>query len=179
MQPISRRFPFVLAALLLVACTKAQKNDDKTHLAEHVPPTPDSTKPASADATALTALIDSIKQLRGEYRFEPTKGWAFSNEPQLIALLRSMEPFADSAVVRMVDCLDASTPSLTTVDGRAALTGVLCYEALRRSAVPIGYEDDPDFTWKGYLKPTATSADLQEAKKEWQRVVESGKYRLN
>ncbi len=102
-----------------------------------------------------------------------TQTWEFIGDEQT---LNAFGAFADSAVVRLVDCLDAGESTQVRVRGRQALLGVLCYTALRR----VAYVERPPGRqpWDGVVPADATIEQLRRAKVAWQEVVKKKLYHL-
>ncbi len=94
------------------------------------------------------------------------------------SLLPPFAAFGDSAVVRLVACLDRDDPTRVTVEGRPVLLGALCHLALTYVAYaePEGSESGD---WPGDVFPTASAEQLRAAKAAWEQVVRTRAYRLN
>jgi hypothetical protein len=126
-------------------------------------------------ADSLGVLTANLRQLRGSYSIGAHGQWVFSGERKLFEAIAAHE---DSAVVRLVDCLDDTTAALATVEGRPVPVGVLCYEALRFTAYaePEGINSGE---WPGTVMPTTTEQGLRDAKAAWLEVVRHRGYRLH
>ena len=133
--------------------------------------------PQTDNARTLDLLIDSLRYLPGQFVLLPENRWSFVGANALFA---AFVPFADSGVVRLVDCLDAPGEGAATVDGRKVPIGVLCTWALRRVAsFEWGEADEVNGRWPGAVEPTATRQQLEAAGRAWRPVVEQHRYRLN
>jgi len=139
-------------------------------------------KPSDAGSTSPQPIGDSLgvltgrlSQLPGSYSIGAHGQWVFSGDR---ALFRAIAEHRDSAVTRLVDCLDDTTASLATVEGRRVPVGVLCYEALLFAAYaePEGIDTGE---WSGTVMPSATTQDLRDAKSAWLEVIQRRGYRLH
>ncbi len=136
---------------------------------------PSNAATTSAQTDSIAVLIERLRAAPGRYVQLPTRLWELQG---MDAILESFVEFRDSAVARLVDCLDRSEPTATTVGGRPVLLGALCFEALTHIAYaePEGSESG---AWPGVVFPTATAARLTAAKGAWVTVVRSRGYRFN
>jgi hypothetical protein len=113
--------------------------------------------------------------MRGEFGFSSiTQSWEFVGDA---GPLNAFGDFADSAVTRLVDCIDADSPAQVTVRGRRVVLGVLCYAALSRVAY-VERPPDERRPWPGTLGSDATMDQLRRAKRAWQAVVKRRLYHL-
>src|SRR5258705_4919166 len=119
---------------------------------------------AAAPSVPLSALVDSLRRLPGEFTRSPSRVWLFSGDD---AVFNTLFDRGDSAVVALVDCIDRSDLAVATLAGKRVAFGVLCATALQRIASATEYEDAGD--WAGGILPTATPLQLKEAKKEWKK----------
>jgi len=124
---------------------------------------------------SLGVLTAKLEKLSGSYSIGAHGQWVFSGERTLFGAIAEHQ---DSAVARLVNCLDDTTASLATVEGRRVPLGVLCYEALRFTAYaePEGIDSGE---WPGTVMPTATGSALRAAKAAWLEVVRQKGYRLH
>jgi hypothetical protein len=134
---------------------------------------PGATANAGAAIDTVTSLIEHLRDGRGRYVHLPSQAW---NLEGMDTAIRAFVPFRDTAVVRLVNCLDRADSTATTVEGRPVPLGVLCYEALTYLV-----NTEPDFTgdWPGDLFPTAGPAELSAAKAAWLVAVREHHYRFN
>lgn len=139
-------------------------------------------RPSDPRSTSLQPIGDSLgvltgklSQLLGSYSIGAHGQWVFSGDRTLFGAIAEHK---DSAVTRLVDCLDDTTASLATVEGRRVPMGVLCYEALLFAAYaePEGIDTGE---WPGTVMPTATTQNLRDAKSAWLEVVRRRGYRLH
>jgi hypothetical protein len=126
-------------------------------------------------ADSLGVLTGNLGQLPGSYSIGAHGQWVFSGDRKLFEAIAAHE---DSAVARLVDCLDDTTAAIATVEGRPVSVGVLCYEALRFAAYaePEGIDSGE---WPGTVMPTTTGQGLRDAKAAWLKVVRQRGYRLH
>jgi hypothetical protein len=170
------RFTQVLLIVTLVACREEGRGPG----GDGPPPAQvgiSTAAPGSDDEGTLDRLIDSLRLLPGRFELLPENRWTFIGSSTLFV---EFVPFADSAVVRLVDCLDAPGEGNAIADGRRVPIGVLCSWALRHVAsFESGEEDEVNGTWPGSVEPTATRPQLEAAGRAWRLVVEQHRYRLN
>jgi hypothetical protein len=116
--------------------------------------------------------IEGLVNLPGSYSPTDEGAWVFSDA--MHPAIGNIWVLPDSALVRLVACLDRSEPATATVEESPVPLGVICYEALRYGVRPTGFEDGED--WPGFIAPTATSEGLAAARRAWQDVVAEGSY---
>jgi hypothetical protein len=123
----------------------------------------------------MATLVERLRTTRGRFVELPTGLWELQG---MEALLEAFVPFRDSAVARLVACLDREESTPTSIGGRPVALGVLCFEALTHVAYaePEGSETGE---WAGIIFPTATAAQLRAAKAAWVAVVRARGYRFN
>jgi hypothetical protein len=121
-------------------------------------------------------LVDSLARVRGDFSAWDQGRWEFTGDA---SVLSAFDPFADSAVVALTNCLDRDQPANATARGKPVAHGVMCFWALRRLAY---YEGDSDSafedTWPGEIEPTATLTELRAAKEAWLRIIRAKSYHL-
>lgn len=164
---ILRRIATVVAfASVLLGCKQGGSQ------AKHSDPGNSSLQPVG---DSLGVLTGRLSQLLGSYSIGAHGQWVFSGDRTLFGAIAE---FKDSAVTRIVDCLDDTTASLVTVEGRRVPVGVLCYEALLFAAYaePEGIDTGE---WPGTVMPTATTQNLRAAKSAWLEVIRRRGYRLH
>jgi hypothetical protein len=128
-------------ALLLIACSgDASARHQAAQSSVQVSAATASSSAASpTHADSLGRLIGRLAQLGGEFkRARHTKGWIY--ESQSTSIFAAIREFRDSAVVRLVDCLEDGRLSTTHADGRLVPVGAMCYQALRHVAYYESYE---------------------------------------
>ena len=120
--------------------------------------------------------MDSLARLPGNFTAWDQGPWEFTGDAQV---LRAFDEYGDSAVVRLVECLDRSEPARATAKGKPVPVGVMCYWALRRLAY-FEWHEDPAYAdgWPGEIEPTASLEALRAAKQAWAAVVREKRYRL-
>lgn len=155
----------------------ACRTDEARSAADSAPP--QASKVASrqtdiANRDTLGALVSQLKTLPGDFRqVGPHGAWEFEGDKQLFMAIAS---FGDSAVVRLVQCLDDSTRSAVRVGDRPVLVGAVCYEALHNVAyVEKPTEDEP---WVGDVPPNADARRLKRARDAWEEAVRTHEYNL-
>ena len=127
-------------------------------------------------AVSLTVLIDSLTRIKGEFTSWEQGRWEFTGDA---SVRRAFDAYGDSAVVRLVECLDRIEPAQATVRGRRVPMGVMCYWTLRRLAYYEWY-DDPEYRegWPGEIPPTASPEELRAAREAWSAVVREKRHVL-
>ena len=170
------------AMVLTTGCGSSAKVDQSADTAQYKndrvattgsAPSASAVTEAPSPRVPVAALVDSLRGLPGAFTQSPAKVWLFSGDQSVFTALFER---GDSAVVALVDCIDRSELVAATVGGKRVAFGVMCATALQRIASATEYEDSGD--WAGIIEPTATSLQLREAKKEWERVVAKRSYQL-
>ena len=84
------------------------------------------------------------------------------------------------AVDAVVGCLDNESQTRVLLEGRRVSVGVLCLEALDRTAMYEAADStgDIDPGWPGYASRAATAAELRAAKESWRKVLARRAYLL-
>jgi hypothetical protein len=129
---------------------------------------------AATQSARLTAVMGGLKTLTGEFTQTPQGGWEFQGDTSLFVNLRYA---GDSAVARLVECLDRTERATATVNAEAVSLGALCSHALDRLAYPTSLGEGAE-SWPGHAPPTAHRAELSAAKEAWQGVLSTGRYKL-
>lgn len=127
---------------------------------------------------SLDRLIGVLRKLPGSFqRIRPGGPHAFTGDREIILAISAFE---DSAVVRLVDCLDDLEPATATLNGERVPMGVMCAEALRFTASYEATDEDGDIdaTWPGYFNLPASPEELRAAKRAWQEVVREKRYMI-
>ena len=133
-----------------------------------------STAPSAQSGTAIRATLSRVS---ASYEWSAaSKRYRFSDKATLERLVGSA---GDQIVRDLVDCLDDTTPSATTLKGGLVPVGVVCYEALTQIVYYEPTEPSGDIAkrWPGHIEPTATPIQLQEAKRAWTEVLRKKAYR--
>ena len=162
---------FAVATLVTIGCGAGTKGGDRPVSNESSVNPP---RVAVAVRDSLDHLIAALATLRGEFRHAPPYGgWEFRGNQRLFAALAQ---FGDSAVQKLVACLDDTTKSNVSVEGRPVLLGAVCYEALHH----VAYVETPasELPWVGDISPTATPDALRRGKGAWMEAVRTHSYIL-
>jgi hypothetical protein len=130
-----------------------------------------------ASFASAANLVESLTKFEAKYEWNDVQDrYIFSKKAELEPLL-SAHPF-DLAVRVLVNCLDQTTPSETTINDQPVPVGVICHEALTElvSYEPKNKTGEKDRNWPGHVTPMATANDLHAAKNAWKPVVEKKLY---
>jgi len=167
----SRRLGWWLLALTVLVCACSRQPDRSTVA---VPPAAQPTSPVRAETTSIRS---KLAVLTGSFQWnEEMKAYVYSDK-------RAIEPIVGAAtdeIVRdLVDCLDDSQPSQSTLKGQRVAVGVVCYEALTQIVYyePTTAKGDIASSWPGHIDPTAKADQLGAAKREWRDVVDKKAYK--
>lgn len=168
------RLVFILTTSLVVTCTSEQSRErvDTSRVTSSALITRVDNQVVVHDS--LATLVSRLRTLRGEFRRVPPYGlWEFFGRKELFIAIAQ---FGDSAVERLVSCLDDSSSSATRIGDRVVLFGAVCYEALNWVAyVEMPVEKLP---WAGDVEPTAGAQQLRRAKAAWEEAVKNKTYSL-
>jgi len=132
----------------------------------------------SAPADTLDRLIERLKTVGGTFtRAGAEHDFRFDGSLEVV---RALSAFGDSAVARLVECMDREEPTTTTLQGRPVPLGAMCFDALRRIAYyeATDAEGDVDADWPGYITVAADREARLRAQAAWKVVVENGWYRI-
>jgi hypothetical protein len=177
MSPRSPNFAFtavlrLLPALLFaVACTRAKAPSQATEqpVIAQVP------SAHSASADTLSVLVDSLTRLEGEFVATQVGTYEFSGDR---SVLLAFTTYGDSAVAKLVDCIDRPDLAAARFRGSPVRVGFMCLTALEHTIYSTKHEDADDPEWPGLVEPGADPAALRAAKKAWQEVVATKAYRF-
>jgi hypothetical protein len=181
----------LLVAVLVIACTdrRADRTRPETSAVSDKQPA-DRIEPGSRAREPTASVVSSVDSLRffvrsldtlgGTFTVTSAGGWTFSGDATVFTRIGN---FGDAAVAELVSCLGRSNPSRALLDAKPVPVGVLCYEALRRTAYYEAYEERGESSnkyerWTGHLRPNATPAQLRAAAEAWRQVVARKAYRL-
>jgi hypothetical protein len=125
----------------------------------------------------VAVLIERLRELAGTFPSSQSVGGEFTGDRELLVRLAE---YKDSAVVKLVDCLDRTDSARATAEGQPVRMGVMCYLALSHT---VSYEaadskGDLDERWPGLVAPLASPNDLRLAKEAWKKVVAERRYTL-
>ena len=126
---------------------------------------------ANGPASAPANLKVQIGELKGTFQWRPDLGhYEYSEQAALEEILAAGS--ANRSVDQLVDCLDDTAPSASTLDGKPVALGIVCYEALTQLVYyePTAPNGDVDAHWSGYLSPRATVQEMRRAKVAWKRA---------
>jgi len=130
--------------------------------------------PAESEAPSLTAALSA---LTGTYSWrDDLKRYHYSAKPELEALLAARN--REDTVAALVECLDNTTQSGSTLDGTPVALGIVCYEALTQLVYhePTGRDGDVASDWPGRLSPRPSPAEMRAAKEAWKKVIATKSY---
>jgi len=127
----------------------------------------------------LDSLIDRLRYVEGTF-VNPVAGrWDFTGDRSALV---AFERFGDTAVARLVDCLDRPEFAAATVRARRVHMGYMCYAALARVAYYEWHQhQDVEKTpsWAGEVPATASADELRRAKAAWLIVANKRLYFLH
>lgn len=128
--------------------------------------------------SVLGGLVDSLRRLHGSFQVRGAPpDYQFVGQT---SVFQRFSEHGDSAVIALVDCLDRTDPSATTLGGRPVSLGIMCSEALSRVALyeATDSQGDLDADWPGYVNATASQSALVAAKHAWSPVLKRHMYQL-
>ena len=134
-------------------------------------------KAESLPTAADVGLAEEIRMVEGRFDLWKEKNrYVFSAMMKLEKIVSSRKP--DVAIHQLVDCVDDLRPSNATLNGKALVVGVVCYQALTQTVAheETGPDGDIVLKWPGHISPTATPGELAAAKKAWKKVLREGTY---
>lgn len=125
-------------------------------------------------------ILKGLKELKGEYIWKDDLNRFIYSEKSAIEEIMSLGGNTELVIETLVNCLDELAPSSSTIKGEKVALGAICYEALSQTAYYESTNEEGDLkrSWPGHILPTATPAELQEAKRAWKDVVDSKSYTL-
>lgn len=124
-------------------------------------------------ASEISGFLADLRALHGQFTELEGYGWTLESGQDLFALTGS---FDDRVVDSLVACLEDEALSDVTVHGKRVPFAVLCYEALKRTAIVPSVEDS-DEPWVGAIRPSSSSAEIRAAYSAWSAVVATRSYR--
>jgi hypothetical protein len=136
-------------------------------------------KASLVDTGFTDSMLTELREMKGEYLWnDELKRYIYSEKDLIEKILSTIEP--ELAVNVLVNSLDDLSLTNSTLRGKRLVTGVICYEALSQTVYyePTTQEGDIAMKWPGHILPTATPDELNEAKRAWEKVVESKSYLL-
>ncbi len=173
------RCGLVFAVAVAIACGDGEEDSAFQQSRESEASTTEAPSELGQSANPLDSLIENLRDLRGSFVNVAPGRWDFAGDRSALV---AFEEFRDSAVVRLVDCLDRTELAAATVQEQQVPMGYMCYAALARVAYYEWhqYQDvvkDP--SWPGEVAATASVEDLRQAKTAWLQVVEKHLYFLH
>lgn len=156
-----------MLAVIGMGCTHEDHN-------ETIDAKPEQASPLLADSsTGIPGFLADIRTLSGQFAALEGYGWSLPSGQEVFARAGS---FDDSVVDSLVRCLGDETLSDVTLEGKQVPIAILCYEALKRTAV-VPSAEDSDEPWAGALQPTSSLVEIRAAHEAWSAVVASRRYR--
>jgi len=127
---------------------------------------------------SLQAMIERLAELEGSFDTGDVTGpLQFAGDR---SFLRAFAQFGDSAVFRLVECMDRYEPAKATFNGKPVALGVMCYTALQSVAYYEHTDEHGDLTgeWAGYIDATASREEMLRAQNAWRKVIADSAYVL-
>ncbi len=124
-------------------------------------------------------ILEALTNIDGEFVWNKKLARHIYNEMEAIENAISRKN-PDKVVTVLVNCIDDSSPSNSTLNGKHVSLGLVCYQALSQTAYyePTGNIGDIKKTWPGHILPTASAHEFQEAKRAWLNVINTKSYIL-
>ncbi|MCK7580447.1 MAG: hypothetical protein MZV65_35570 [Chromatiales bacterium] len=117
-------------------------------------------------------LEPTIAAVKGAYTWRSDlKRYEYSEKLKLEEILSAHSP--EQAVAVLIECLDDTSTSASTLNGKPVAIGVVCYEALSQLAYhePTDSSGDVATAWPGIVSPGATPKQMQDAKAAWKKAA--------
>jgi len=132
--------------------------------------------PAAKEKSPVLAALTHID---GEYVWNKKLSRHIYNKMALIETIVSPEN-PEKLMTILANCIDDSTPSRSTLNGKHLSLGVICYQALSQTAYyePTDSTGDIKEFWPGHILPTANAQEMRAAKRAWLDVVSAKSYIL-
>ena len=162
----------ILVLAIMSACAQEPQTQDA--LGESVA----AAAPSTIAQDTLGRLIQRLKTVGGTFtRTGSEHDYRYDGSLEVV---RALASFGDSAVARLVQCMDREDTTSTTLEGKAVPLGAMCFDALRRIAYyeATDSEGDIDADWPGYITVAASRAERLRAKDAWEEVVANRSYRI-
>jgi hypothetical protein len=125
-------------------------------------------------------LQEALSQVTGTFLWRDDLGrYEYSEKARLEEVLSTQAP--EEAVPILVECIDDTEASRSSIDGRPVAVGIVCYEALTLLGYyePTAPDGDVASGWPGHIPPTATPEEMRAAREAWKSVVDSGLFVFN
>lgn len=124
-------------------------------------------------------ILTKLSEVHGTYQWnDEIKRIVYSKKGLIEEILSSQDPHI--SVRTLVSCLNDLSPTNSTMDGKAVVMGLICYEALSQTAYYEHTTSNGDIAekWAGHIQPSATAKELDAAKRAWEIVLKSKSYVL-
>jgi hypothetical protein len=133
--------------------------------------------------SADTTVVERLGAMAGAFEYSTEdrryayRGIAFW---QALERLHEDEGAIRQLVPLLVECMDNTSPSASTLSGAAVPHGMMCYWFLIHLVYhePEGGSGSVDLNWPGFILPNAGYEQIQRAKATWLRVITEGRYSL-
>lgn len=125
-------------------------------------------------STANDPLLNELSKIHGKYVWnDELKRYLYSEKQRIETILASRD--AERLITTLVGCLDNPNPTNSVLNKRKIALGIICYEALSQTAYyePTDATGDISRKWPGDIIPTATPYKMHQAKRAWEKVIES------
>ena len=164
------RFLVLCIVTLVVACKERRSEAQSQSIAQR-----DSqiltTTPVLIDRP-VGELIDSLRQLRGNFRTQLALG-SFDGQ---LTLPNAILAHGDSAVAPLLECMARHDSTGVTWRDVSLSLGAVCYAMLRNL---IAYEPPDEDSWPGYIRrPPISDSALTAAQAAWRSVIQRRMYGL-
>jgi hypothetical protein len=132
-----------------------------------------------SESLIVSDVMRRLERLQGQYS-APSDNAELVVQTDDFRLFSQIRALGEDVVPTLVACLDSEIPATATMEGRRVPLGVVCMEALERTAIYEATDSsgdiDPD--WPGYTLPTSTAEERRAAKAAWLIVVRKKAYLL-
>lgn len=134
---------------------------------------------SSSESSVENDLLNKLSSINGKFIWNKSQKQFFFNKRDEIEKIIAGKNVEETLQL-LVENIDNQRLSISTINGKKVMLGVVCYVALTQIAYyePVTKDGDIAKGWTGYVSPDANIENLSEAKKEWQKVMESHSYIL-
>ncbi len=134
---------------------------------------------SSSESSVENDLLNKLSSINGKFIWNKSQKQFFFNKRDEIEKIIAGKNVEETLQL-LVENIDNQRLSISTINGKKVMLGAVCYVALTQIAYYEAVTKDGDIAkgWTGYVSPDANIEDLSEAKKEWQKVMESHSYIL-
>lgn len=168
----------LLVVLTMVSTALGCSAEPQADPPEHSQRSTAAALPSAAQGDTIDQLIAELRNVSGSFtRQGAGHDYRFDGS---LDVVRALAEHGDSAVSRLVECMDREDPTQATLNGRSVPLGALCFDALRRIAYYEATDDqgDIDGKWPGYITVAAEREARLEAQAAWREVVANRLYRM-